>query len=326
MNYIVLDLEWNQSPDGKDTEDARLPFEIIEIGAVRLNAQHEITDRFHEIIKPQVYSTLHFRIKEVVALRDADLGLARTFSEVAHDFIAWCGEDPAFCTWGPADLTELQRNLSYYKMEFPFAFPLLYYDIQKIFSIAYEDRKLRRSLEYAVSFLKLPMNIPFHSALCDAIYTAQIMKQLTEQQILENSSIDYYRTPKSRRQEVTLHYQTYTKFVSKPFESKAQAMRDRVVTSTFCEKCQRNVPKKIRWFSVGGHNYFCLAYCEKHGWLKGKIRLRQHENGSFYVIRTTKPISEEEAYEIRERKEILKLKRKLRREFHKKQQETKLET
>ena len=37
MNYIVFDLEWNQSPGGKRWSNSRLPFEIIEIGAVKLN-------------------------------------------------------------------------------------------------------------------------------------------------------------------------------------------------------------------------------------------------------------------------------------------------
>ena len=35
--FIVLDLEWNQSPAGKEGSMNRLPFEIIEIGAVKLN-------------------------------------------------------------------------------------------------------------------------------------------------------------------------------------------------------------------------------------------------------------------------------------------------
>ena len=29
MNYIVFDLEWNQCPDGKESGDPALPFEII---------------------------------------------------------------------------------------------------------------------------------------------------------------------------------------------------------------------------------------------------------------------------------------------------------
>ena len=32
MNYIVFDLEWNQSAAGKDTALDHLPFEIFEIG------------------------------------------------------------------------------------------------------------------------------------------------------------------------------------------------------------------------------------------------------------------------------------------------------
>ena len=40
--YIVFDLEWNQCPYGKDRENSRLPFEIIDIGAVALNKKKEI--------------------------------------------------------------------------------------------------------------------------------------------------------------------------------------------------------------------------------------------------------------------------------------------
>ena len=45
MNYIVFDLEWNQSPGGKRWSNSRLPFEIIEIGAIKLNEEKEIVDR-----------------------------------------------------------------------------------------------------------------------------------------------------------------------------------------------------------------------------------------------------------------------------------------
>ena len=46
----------------------------------------------------------------------------------------WCGESPFFCTWGSMDLTELQRNMVYHGMEIPFASPLLFYDVQKLYS------------------------------------------------------------------------------------------------------------------------------------------------------------------------------------------------
>ena len=50
--YIVLDLEWNQSPLGKDGSMDRLPFEIIEIGAVKLNASLQIISEFRRSRTP----------------------------------------------------------------------------------------------------------------------------------------------------------------------------------------------------------------------------------------------------------------------------------
>lgn len=316
MNYIVLDLEWNQCPDGKEKEQPLLPFEIIEIGAVKLDSSHVVLDHFHEIIRPQVYTSLHFMTREIVTLTEEDFSGKRTFREAAADFIAWCGEDPVFCTWGPGDLLELQRNFAWYHMGNPFAFPLFYYDIQKIFSIIYEDRKTRRALEFAVDYLQLPKDMSFHDAYSDAVYTARVMEHLTEDDILSNSSVDYYRTPGNRRQEIHINYKTYYKFVSKPFHSKTEAMKDRVVSSTRCYLCHKNARKKIRWFSSGSRNYFCLAWCEEHGWLKGKARLRQHTDGTFYVVKTLKLVNDEEAYSIREKQEVLRVKRRLKRAYH----------
>ena len=37
MNYVVVDFEWNQACYGKGSEDPKIPFEIIEIGAVKLD-------------------------------------------------------------------------------------------------------------------------------------------------------------------------------------------------------------------------------------------------------------------------------------------------
>ncbi len=311
MNFIVLDLEWNQSPVGKSGEIRHLPFEIIEIGAVKLTEQLTTCGAFREVVKPQVYRSLHAKTRQIVSLRAIDFEHARCFPEVIHDFLEWCGEDAHFCSWGPSDLMELQRNMAYHQLPIPFPFPFLYYDIQKIFSIVYEDRKSRRSLEYAVDFLKIPKEGAFHSAQSDAYYTACIMQHLTLPQITANTSVDYFHTPDTRKQEFSLRYPTYDKFVSKPFSSKVQAMKDRIVTSTVCSECGKSAPKKIRWFSVGGRNYLCLACCAEHGYIKGKIRLRHREDGLYYAVKTTRPVTSEEAQAILDRKEAQREKRRL---------------
>lgn len=77
-------------------------------------------------------------------------------------------------------------------------------------------------------------------------------------------------------------------------------MRDREVLSSKCYLCRRNLKKKLKWFTPNGRHYYCLAYCEKHGYLKGKIRVRRSEGGGVYIVKTTKIISPEEAEEIRQ--------------------------
>ena len=59
MEYIVLDLEWNQSNTGKEDAVEKLPFEIIEIGAIKLNNERVMVSEFNELVKPQVYHEMH---------------------------------------------------------------------------------------------------------------------------------------------------------------------------------------------------------------------------------------------------------------------------
>ena len=58
MNYIILDLEWNQSAKGKSYENKKIPFEIIQIGAVKLNEKGELQDTFNCVVRPTVYKIL----------------------------------------------------------------------------------------------------------------------------------------------------------------------------------------------------------------------------------------------------------------------------
>lgn len=306
MNYIILDLEWNQCPEGKTGEQESLPFEIIEIGAVKLDNNFQETGRFSELIKPSVYPSFHHKTKEIIGRSEEDYCAARNFPMVFKAFCDWCGADPAFCTWGPMDLLELQRNARYYLLNGPFTFPLYYYDIQKLFSIAWEDRKSRRTLEYAVDFLTLPKERPFHDAFSDALYTARILRRLPQDVVLANYSIDYFRTPRNRKEEIEVIFDTYSKFVSKEFESRSDAMRDRKTTATKCYRCGRHAKRKIRWFSAGNHNYYSVSYCEIHGWMRGKIRLKKNEAGKYFAIKILKLISEADAEKIRLRYESSK--------------------
>ena len=110
MNYIIMDLEWNQSNNGKEEVSKLLPFEIIEIGAIKLNSDRKKIDEFSKLIKPQVYHEMHRITGRLIHLEMEQLEKGHPFVEVMEEFRKWCGENYIFCTWGPLDLTELQRN------------------------------------------------------------------------------------------------------------------------------------------------------------------------------------------------------------------------
>ena len=305
MKYIVLDLEWNQSNTGKEKEVEQLPAEIIEIGAIKVDEQGVIVGEFSQLVKPTVYLEMHHFTSQLIHMQMKELERGKPFAKVATDFLEWCGsEEYLFCTWGATDLTELQRNMKFYEMEPLSKGPIRYLDVQKLFSIAYEDKKTRRALEYAVTHLDKEENLPFHRAFSDAYYTARIFAQIMEDkpEVLEYVSFDVYCVPKTRDEEIKAQFDTYAKFISRGFADKRTAFLDREVSSSKCYLCHRNLRKKIKWFSSNGRHYYCLAYCEKHGYLKGKIRVRKTDEGGVFVVKTTKLIPEEMVEDLMERK------------------------
>lgn len=314
MNYIVLDLEWNQSSTGREKEVKKLPFEIIEIGAMKVSDKGAVLGEFNEIVKPQVYREMHLYTSNLIHLQMEELEQGRKFPVVAQAFLDWCGEEEyLFCTWGNQDLLELQRNMRYYNMTPLSDRPIAFLDVQKLFALACEEPKQRRSLEYAIDYLHIKKEIPFHRAFSDACYTAEIFRELIEchQEVLKNLSYDVFCPPADRDAEVKVQFEHYFKYISRTFASKQEALRDKEVISTKCYLCHRNLRKKLPWFAVNTRHYYAVAYCEKHGYLKGKIRVNRGENGRVYIIKTTKFISQKEM-------EMLAAKREHVKELHRK--------
>ena len=304
MNYVVFDLEWNQGNQAQQTEHADIPFEVIEIGAVKLNDKYVMINEFSRLIKPEIYREMHQYTSKLIHLQMEELERGRPFAEVMKDFLEWCGtEEYLFCSWGSLDLTELQRNMRYHNMTPLSDRPIPYLDVQKLFSLVYEDGKSRRSLETAVDMVQLEKDIPFHRAFSDAYYTAKLLTGIAEQkpEVLRRISFDTFHPPKTRAEEVKVQFDTYMKHISREFDSKAEAFADREVSSSKCYLCHKNLRKKIRWFSPNSKHYYCLARCDKHGYLKGKLRIHKSESGKLFAVKITKLITEEEAERLKER-------------------------
>ncbi len=318
--YIIFDLEWNQSSTGKADSVADFPFEIIEIGAVKLDEQGCPTDEFHRLIRPQVYKTMHYAITEVTHMSMEELETKGvTFVEAVQDFLKWCGEDAFFGSWGSMDLTELQRNMKYYGMANPFPKPLFYYDVQKLYALFYRDGE-KPSLDTAVQELGIKEERPFHRAADDAWYTGRVFAQMDLSRIEPYISMDYYRLPANRKEEVNLVFPDYSKYVSRIFPSKEDAMQDRTVPVMRCYQCGKVLRKKVRWFTPNQKIYYALAICPEHGYLKGKIRVKKVDDERVYVVKTLKLTDEEGAQSIYDRKNEVRKKRAERNKAKKQKQ------
>ncbi len=299
MKIVVFDLEWNQPHNGKTHVVKEIPFEIIEIGAVKLNKKREIVSEFNEVIKPSVYKELHYIIKQLVHIQKEDLENGKSFHEVITQFLNWSGRNYIFATWGTLDLIELQRNMKYYGRKPISNKPLPYLDAQKLFSMCFEDGKSRRTLSYAVDFLGIEKTRPFHRALSDAYYTAKVIERIDERLLQQYFSYDVYERPKHKKDEIKHKFPTYFKYISREFPSKTDAFHDDEVASTRCHICNRKTTVEVPWFSNNGKHYYGVSRCKKHGFIKGKIRIKKTDTKNIYIVKTMKLIGRDLANQIR---------------------------
>ena len=298
--FVVFDLEWNQCPYGKQRENPRLPFEIIDIGAIKLNRSGFVTGTFHCYIKPSVYKKMHFMISQVIGVSETDLAEGESFPEAIRKFFEFCGEDFLLCTWGDQDIYELQRNLEYYDMLHLLPGPLFYADVQKLFSVAYEDKIKRRSLEYAASFLNMEQAREYHRAYDDALYTAEVMRKIPEEILARNFSIDTYQRPDEGNGSLRIRLTGCEHFISQDFSSKETALRDEEVKAMRCIVCGKNAKRLSSFINHGRKQYIAIGECANHGELLSRVRIKQprlQDDASdiCYIERVTRCISGDEA-------------------------------
>ena len=77
MDYIVLDMEWNQpwpgSPSSKKVLPVDIRGEIIQIGAVRVSEEQFVQDEFQIMVKPKYYRHLNRRVSKLTGIKEARL-------------------------------------------------------------------------------------------------------------------------------------------------------------------------------------------------------------------------------------------------------------
>ena len=304
MNYIVLDMEWNQpwpgSPSAKKVLPVSIRGEIIQIGAVRVTEDRQIADEFQIMIKPKVYRHLNRRVSKLTGIKESrlrDEGVA--FPEAMEQFQSWCGEDVIFLTWGFDDIGILRENLKLYGLDE--SWTSRWYNAQMIFNAQTDGSNSQKALKTAMEMFGIEASRPAHDALGDAYHTALICARLD----LARGAEEYDSALRSH--ENGFHGAELPGCISREvfrdFADKHAALSAMAGSDNCCPVCQRQMLGS-RWFAQPGHRYMDLATCPEHGKFLIRVRLSQQPDGLIRVSRLTYEATSEaaEAYARRAEK------------------------
>lgn len=182
MSYIIFDLEFNQdfsSLQNFELKSSRYPFEIIQIGAIKLDDQLNTLSTFNTYVKPTFYSAISPFITDLTGITMSQLIAQETFPGVYQNYMQFIQNQKAvFIIWGMSDIKELFRNVNYHALENTLL-PRKFINIQPYVSqyLGFSSKKLLK-LEDAVERLEISITQPFHNAFNDAYYTAEIFKKV----------------------------------------------------------------------------------------------------------------------------------------------------
>ena len=304
MNYIVLDMEWNQpwpgSPSAKKVLPVHIRGEIIQIGAVRVTEEQLVTDEFQVLIKPKYYRRLNRRVSKLTGIKEEQLreeGIG--FVDAMEQFRAWCGEDIIFLTWGFDDIGILQENLRLFNLETEWTDR--WYNAQMMFNAQTDGSNAQKALKTAMEMFEIQPTRPAHDALGDAYHTALICAMLD----LPRGIREYGTALKSH--ENGFHGAEIPgcicRSVHRDYKDKFAALAAMSGEENICPHCGSRMLGS-RWFAQPGHRYMDLATCPEHGKFLIRIRLSDQPDGTIRVSRLTYEATSEaaEAYARRAEK------------------------
>ena len=287
MNYIVLDMEWNQpwpgSPSARKVLPVQIRGEIIQIGAVRVTEDQQVADEFQVMVKPKFYRRLNRRVSKLTGIKESQLREEGVSMEEAMErFRKWCGEDVIFLTWGFDDITILRENLQLY--EIPQDWVSRWYNAQMIFNAQTDGSSAQKSLKTAMEMFEIEATRPAHDALGDAYHTALICAKLD----LQKGTEEYGAALKSH--ENGFHGAELPGCINRKvfydYADKRAALSAMSGAENLCPVCNGKMLGS-RWFAQPGRRYMDLATCPKHGKFLIRVRLSDQPDGTVRVSRLT---------------------------------------
>lgn len=177
-NYVVLDLEMCKVPK-RERGHYRYSQETIQIGAVLLDEQMNIVDKFITYVKPE-YGYIDAFIKKLTGITEQDTADAPNMERALKMFIEWIPEGAKLVSWSESDVRQIRHELDSKKIEIERCEDLLSscIDSQKLFSEKIHSAKCFNLTE-ALNLADINYRDGAHDGLVDAYNTALLFAKMT---------------------------------------------------------------------------------------------------------------------------------------------------
>ena len=266
MNYIILDLEWNNVYHKKEN---RFINEILQIGAVKLNEDFNLIDSFQVMIKSALTHKLSNKVIKLTGITSEDMMGGIPLCDAVNSYNDWAGKDAVTMTWSTSDLYAIVDNANTFKLPNTL-FISKYLDLQ-----TYVQNELKQlgiiinnqvSLINAANLLDIPTDeFNLHTAKDDSYIASLILKKTFNKErfnrnIINTENGDFYKR---------LTFKSYY----------IRSVKDKRIDPAYlrfhCPSCNNLAEIKGKWkYFSNWHraNFFCSA-CETK--LKAMICFKQ---------------------------------------------------
>lgn len=236
MNFVILDLEWNGAYSKKAKKFVN---EIIEFGAVKVDEQFNIIEKFSMLVAPQIGKKLNSRVAELTHITTQELlDSHNTFTHVLSKFKKFLG-DSVLLTFGTSDILTLMENCKYYLGESKLSFMTTYCNLQAYceHKLGHNDKAKQMGLSTCAELVNVSdEGLELHRALDDAVFTLKCFEKLYDEnairEFIEVANDEFYRKITFKN---TVIYD-----IKNPLIDKKEFF-------ICCDKCGRKARRKTKW-------------------------------------------------------------------------------
>lgn len=201
--YVIVDLEMCKVPKPMRSERYHRGSETIQIGAVLVDENLQITDEFSLYVHPE-YGSINGFIRNLTGITSFDVKDACTMREALERFVDWIPEDAICVSWSNSDENQIRYEAEAKGIKLPRLERLLdsWEDCQKTFA-----DKIGETRKYRLSEALIAADIAFdehlHNGLTDARNTALLFIKMKKEPVLVLNP--YYQKGREEEERVEMY-------------------------------------------------------------------------------------------------------------------------